>query len=272
VNDVPTIALLLWRLGLYLIPVPRANGGTLDGKTPVIQWRRYQTHRPTEREIRRWFSHAPMNIAIITGASSGVVGIDADDTAALRWCTQRLPYTPWQTKTSHGFHLYYRHPGVRIGNKFRLETNDGKLKIDTRGDGGFLIAPGSVHASGALYEFAGDWNAPREELPYFWPGWLQRAKRPSRSATDLRRPTGNVVERARRYLAAIPKPEIGCGSDNATLYTACRLVRGFSLTTQEAEALLWEWAGNRPGWTREWVAAKVVHADRYGTEPVGALR
>ena len=31
-------------------------------------------------------------------------------------------------------------------------------------------------------------------------------------------------------------------------------------------------AGGRLGWTREWVAEKVEHAERYGTEPVGALR
>ena len=54
-----------------------------------------------------------------------------------------------------------------------------------------------------------------------------------------------------RYLAAIPRPEIGAGSDVATLYAACRLVRGFALTRADAEALLWEWAGGRPGWTRD---------------------
>lgn len=50
--------------------------------------------------------------------------------------------------------------------------------------------------------------------------------------------TGGVVERARRYLAAIPQPEIGSGSDTATLYAACRLVRGFGLSPDAAEALL----------------------------------
>jgi hypothetical protein len=81
-----------------------------------------------------------------------------------------------------------------------------------------------------------------------------------------------VTERARRYLAAIPIPEIGHGSDHDTLYAACRLVRGFGLSAADAEALLWEWAGGRPGWTREWVAEKVTNAEQYGTEPLGALR
>jgi hypothetical protein len=78
--------------------------------------------------------------------------------------------------------------------------------------------------------------------------------------------------RANRYLAAIAPPEIGQGSDAAVLYAACRLVRGFGLAPSDAEMLLWEWAGGRPGWTREWIAEKVAHAEQYGTEPVGALR
>ena len=82
---------------------------------------------------------------------------------------------------------------------------------------------------------------------------------------------GEVLSRARAYLATIPKPEIGCGSDADTLYAACRLVRGFALSLEDAEVLLWEWAGRRSRWTRAWVAQKVAHAARYGTEAIGSL-
>ena len=81
-----------------------------------------------------------------------------------------------------------------------------------------------------------------------------------------------MLDRARKYLAAIPVPVIGHGSDTATLYAACRLVRGFGLTDSDASALLWEWAGNRPGWTRLWIDQKVKNAQQHGTEPIGALR
>jgi hypothetical protein len=86
------------------------------------------------------------------------------------------------------------------------------------------------------------------------------------------RPAGPVVDRARRYLAAIPRPEIGAGSDAATLYAAARVVRGFGLDASTAIDLLWEWAGGRDGWTRDWIARKVRNAAEYGTEPIGALR
>jgi hypothetical protein len=105
----------------------------------------------------------------------------------------------------------------------------------------------------------------------FWEGWFARPERRARPV-HLTRPTRDLTERARRYLAAIPRPEIGQGSDAAMLYAACRLVRGFGLATSDAERLLWEWAGHRAGWTFEWVQRKVAHAERYGTEPIGALR
>jgi hypothetical protein len=264
-------------LGLSVIPIPAPRPGVPEnepggGKVPARSWAKFQNELPTDAELVEGFDHEPLNIGIVTGAVSGVVVVDADDPIALRWCTKHLPYTPWQTQTSRGFHLFYRHPGVRVPNRARLDTPNGKLAIDVRGDGGFVIVAPSVHASGPVYREAGDWSVPRTEVPRFWPGWLERPKCKQATTSHLPKPTGNLVDRARKYLAAIPVPVIGAGSDNGTLYAACRLTRGFGLSTAEAEALLWEWAGGRPGWTREWITAKVRHAERYGTEPVGALR
>jgi hypothetical protein len=271
-----TTALGLLARGLGVIPVPRPRSGVPvgkpgDGKVPAIPWREYQSRLPTENELRAWF-RTPQNLAIITGAVSGVVVIDADDPIAVQWCIHRLPYTWWQTATARGFHLFYRHPGVPVRNRARLETGDGRLAIDVRGDGGYVIAPGSIHATGAAYTFAGNWTREREVLPRFWPGWLQRPERRRPPQPDRARPTGNVIDRGRRYLAAIPAPQIGAGSDVAVLSAACRLVRGLALSETDATALLWEWAGGRPGWTRAWIADKVANAMRYGTEPIGCLR
>jgi len=262
----------LHRLGLSVIPVPRA-GGRLDGKIPVLPWKEYQTRLPTDDELVQLFgTNLATNYAIVTGSVSDLVVVDADSPEARRWCVKRLPYTPWQCKTSLGYHLYYRHPGVPVRNRARIQTQDGRLAIDVRGDGGYVIAPGSVHASGAVYAEAGDWTAPRSDVPRFWPGWLARPHQTPVMTVTRSRPSGGVVTRARKYLAAIPRPEIGNGSDVATLSAACRLVRGFELAPADAETLLWEWTGGRPGFTPDWIAAKVAHALRYGSEPVGGLR
>jgi hypothetical protein len=268
--------------GLSVIPIPRPRPGVPpntpgDGKTAAIKWKDYQTRRPTDDELVAWFGGEPMNLAVVTGEVSGLVVIDADDGDALAWCTRELPPTPWQSKTGKGVHLWYdRPPGVRVPNRVRIETREGRWALDVRGDGGYVIAPPSVHANGAVYRFAGDWREPRERIPRFSPAWLERPDRPL-SAPALAPPASarrstDVLDRARRYLSAIPRPAIGAGSDAATLYAACRLVKGFALSPVDAETLLWEWCGGRAGWTREWVTQKVAHAERYGTEPYGALR
>ena len=268
-------ALELAARGLVVIPVPRPRPGATpgkpgDGKVPIISWREYQTRRPAREELQNWFA-TPMNLAVVTGELSGVVVVDADSAEALTWIRNRLPWTPWQTRTAKGFHLWYGHPGVRVPNRARIETGEGRLALDVRGDGGYVVAPNSVHATGVVYEFAGDWSVPRDRLPRFWPGWTRRPVRPAQP-TSGSRPTGSVAERARRYLSRIPRPVIGHGSDVATLYAACRVVRGFGLDETAAVDLLWEWAGGREGWSRGWIEQKVAHALRYGSEPIGALR
>jgi hypothetical protein len=281
-DEILSIALTLHARGFSLFPIPYPVPGTPknrpgDGKTPAagLGWKQYQRWRASEAQLRTWFGGAPRNIAIITGAISGIDVVDADSPETLRRCTAHLPYTPWQVKTARGYHLYYRHPGVHVGNRARLDSRYGRLAIDVRGDGGYVIGPGSMHASGHVYAEAGD--ASSDQVPVFSLGWLERSTRglpiitgvPCQVAPAYGAP---VHERARRYLASIPLPEIGFGSDERTLYAAARLVRGFALDEASAINLLWEWAGARPGWTREWIAEKVRHAAKYGSEPIGALR
>lgn len=263
-------ALALWRRGLSIIPVPRPNAHH-DGKVPAIAWKPYQTTRATEAQVRQWFE-IDRNVAIVTGAISGVVVVDADSPEAVAWADEHLDPTPWVVLTAKGHHRYYRkHPFGTVRNKARIRTRDGRIALDVRGDHGYVIGPGSLHASGHVYTAIGEWSVPREDLPVFCESWITAS---SRTDEETPRPThrirsGDVVDRARRYLHAIPKPEIGHGSDAEVLRAACRLTRGFALDPATATALLDEWAGGRPGWSQTWVARKVENALRYGTEPIG---
>ena len=268
-------------LGFSVFPVPPPEPGAApntvgDGKTPARKWREWQTRRATDAELMRLFRDPLSNIAIVTGAISDLIVVDLDSLDAVKWGVRTFTYTPWQCKTSRGYHLYFRYPGAWLTHANKIATPAGpRLPVDLRGDGGYVIAPGSQHASGAEYRFAGKWAEPRDRVPVFWPGWLERPHEPRRIARPTPRPGGPaliVIERARRYLAAIPRPEIGAGSDVAMLSAACRLVRGFDISASDAERLLWDWAGGRPGWTRAWIARKVRSAEKYGSEPVGALR
>ena len=82
----------------------------------------------------------------------------------------------------------------------------------------------------------------------------------------------DVVERARRYLAAIPPAVTGQQGDAATFRVCCRLVRGFDLGDDDALLVLNEWNVRcQPPWSEQDLRAKLQGARRYGREPVGGL-
>lgn len=94
-------------------------------------------------------------MAIRTGAPSGLVVVDVDPDhggdetlAALKATHGPLPAGRTVRTGSGGTHLYYRHPGRA------LQNTAGKLGpgIDTRADGGYVIAPPSRHRHGSAYK------------------------------------------------------------------------------------------------------------------------
>jgi hypothetical protein len=97
-----------------------------------------------------------------------------------------------------------------------------------------------------------------------------RAARTLRMAVPQRSP--DVVERARRYLAALPAAISGQHGDIATFRACCRLVRGFMLSDADALAVLHDWnARCEPPWSERELVDKIRRARRYGREPLGGL-
>ena len=138
--------------GLSVIPVPAPRPGALpnepgDGKVPAIAWKPYQSRLATDAELVQWFSREPINLAVVTGALSGVVVIDADSEQAKRWLVRSLPYTPWQAHSGRGWHFYYQHPGFPLRNRAKIETRDGKLALSELSGGTFTITNGGVFGS-----------------------------------------------------------------------------------------------------------------------------
>jgi hypothetical protein len=83
---------------------------------------------------------------------------------------------------------------------------------------------------------------------------------------------GDVRERARRYIAAIPSAVAGNHGDAATFRVCCRLVRGFDLDDEAALAVLAGWNSVcDPPWSEDELRAKLYAARRYGREPLGGL-
>jgi P4 family phage/plasmid primase-like protien len=105
-------------------------------------------------QIRRWWTKWPdANIGLATGREHGIVVLDVDGEEAERLLAKledrhgKLPPTS-RAKTGKGRHLYFVLP-EDCGKV--PSSNDGGLHI--RADGGYAIAPPSVHPSGMRYEW-----------------------------------------------------------------------------------------------------------------------
>jgi len=106
---------------------------------------------------KSWRVQPQANIAIATGAVSGVFVIDIDGLDAeieLRRLEAKhgeLPATV-EVITARGRHIYFQMPETPVRN------SAGKIApgIDVRGDGGYVLAPPSVHPSGKRYEWSVD--------------------------------------------------------------------------------------------------------------------
>lgn len=126
--------------GFSVIPAGR-------DKKPLIQWGEYQTRRASEDEVRSWDANGAHNIGIVTGSISGLAVIDADSREVVTWCEANLPLTP-AVETARGRHYYFK---FRPGLKNSVAVNG--LKLDIRGEGGYVIGPGSVHETGVIYSW-----------------------------------------------------------------------------------------------------------------------
>lgn len=138
--------------GLCVIPI--VCNGT---KRPAIaSWSEFQERLPTPEELRQWFeANHHSALAIIAGAVSGRLEVIDFDRPGFyeRWhelvdtrapgLLKRLPHvrTP-----SGGLHVYLR-SGVAVEGNLKLAwvLDEGKrvIAIETRGEGGYVIAPGS---------------------------------------------------------------------------------------------------------------------------------
>lgn len=129
--------------GLRVFPVRAA------GKEPAVRsWKEYESNPATSREIAAWDA-SDDNVGVVCGEASGVVIVDVDSPQAQEVVDAlNFPETPC-VKTAKGRHYYFRYPQFHVGNAVRI----GDTELDIRGSGGYVVGAGSVHPSGALYEW-----------------------------------------------------------------------------------------------------------------------
>lgn len=247
-------ALRLLALGFSVIPIKARD------KKPAIQsWKEFQTRRPTEAELRAWFADPNLNLAIVTGAISQRVVIDADNPEAVSWMVANH-CSPMRTVTSQGRkHFWFAYPGHEVRNGAKLAG----MALDIRGDGGYVVAPGSIHSSGAIYTEEGDWTD-LEHLPVFQASWLGEKVQP------LVHPEDALTQRVRAYLDRIPGEAEG-SRDNQGFKVACKLVREFALLEDTALDFLASWNQKNNPPLAEADLRRLVHsAAKSGRAPMGS--
>lgn len=172
-NTLADAALRYAARGWHVFPchTPRKNGGCscgnpecdTQGKHPRVAWKSKAT--TDRRIITSWWNQWPdANIGIASGARSGLVVLDIDgDEGAATLARQDGTEAGPRAITGRGEHRYLMHSGSPVKN---FVKRDG---LDLRGDGGYVIAPPSLHRDGNRYAWV---DATEALSPAPIPGWL----------------------------------------------------------------------------------------------------
>jgi hypothetical protein len=179
-------------------------------------------------------------LAIRTGTASGLAVVDVDPRNGGQVDRELMAPTATVATGGGGWHLYYRHPGHSL-----LPALPGRPGVDVKADGGYVVAPPSVH--------------PGTRRPYRWVGGrgvdemapaLRAVLTPSPQPAP-RALSGPVPDRRAGAISSPPAllasllraveraPE---GRRRVTLYGAARgaarMVVAGAITTEQARAAL----------------------------------
>jgi putative DNA primase/helicase len=304
-------ALACVRAGISVIPIARGGGklpdvGLLprewDERTATYRatWKPFTRRVATEEQVRQWFAGpSPPGFATIGGSvSRNLEQLDFDVRAEEvfpEWCALVEAEAPGltyklsvSTTPRGGYHVRYRCPGITIPGNTKLaeepvvNPETGKEEraclIETRGEGGYAIAPGSpaeVHKSGRPYLHHS--GPPLHQLPAITP--QEREVLWNCAAAFDRRPVDeHEVKGAAR--AHSPQAGLSPGDDfNARGPDWPEILIGWELASHSGQERRWRRPGKGDGWsattgvcfskTHKWELLKVFTSNASPFEPGG---
>lgn len=220
--------------------VPMTAHGCLDAS---------QSHE----HVATWWTRWPdANLGIATGATSGVLVVDVDGAEGEAALSQYAPLPATvEARTGKGRHLSFALPdGVRLGNTARRLGP----QVDTRGDGGYVVAPPSIHPNGHAYRWAPG-RSPDDIDVALLPDAIIRALQPSPVAPASSRskaPSEADRPSVARFLAWLRTVDCrlaegeGQGRNQTAYRIACRAREaGLSFTDVNEFVRAWN-SANRP--------------------------
>ena len=220
---------------------------SFPGKHPLVRRGLYEATTDERVIVEWWRQWRSANIGIATGAHSGMAVIDVDLPEALasfdRLMDAGLPRTLVGLTGGGGTHLVYASDDAELGNSAgRLPGVEDDLPgIDLRANGGYIVAPPSVHRSGGSYEWL---DANRTVAPT--PEWLKQPERVDVALDDVAgtdfegdgSPYGLAVLRGE--LDGVRAAQVGTRNHqlNRSAFALARLVAGGELLESAARSSL----------------------------------
>jgi len=130
--------------GLSVIPI-RPDGS----KAPSVDWKQYQEAPPTLKELPNLFKNG-VGVGVVCGSvSGGLEVLDFESGSPIKewWELVKEEFShaceiPVVKTPSGGYHIFFRCSEVEGNQKLAVDAN-GKVMIETRGEGGYVLAPGS---------------------------------------------------------------------------------------------------------------------------------
>ncbi|HHV63231.1 MAG TPA: AAA family ATPase [Firmicutes bacterium] len=121
-------------------------------KEPLTPWKDAQDHPVSPDQVKaQWEEWPEANIGIVTGRVSGLVVLDIDGEKGFESLAEHgfeVPRTP-TVGTARGRHFYFAYPvgAQKVPSKAVLPG------VDIKADGGYVVAPPSIHPDGEPYRF-----------------------------------------------------------------------------------------------------------------------
>jgi hypothetical protein len=220
-----------------------------------------------ESDVPRHFRGA-CNVGVLLGEpSKWLIDVDLDHPLAVELADNFLPATGAEFGRDGKPRSHRLYVVTAPVETLKRQTNDLRMIVELRSSGCQTVFPGSVHPGGERIEWSAQGEAATIPPSLLLASVNALADEVERRVTPTPKPvpaveaSGDVVDRARKYLAKIPSAVSGQGGHNATFHAACSLVQGFALERDTALSLLSEWNQSCvPPWMEKELAHKVDDA------------
>jgi len=217
--------------GFSIIPLKEK-----DKKPNIPTWKTYENTQPTEGEIKTWIDNGLFkNIGIICGAiSNNLVVIDIDDDKIISEIGLKInkimDQGQWVVKTGRGWHIYCRNETNPGGTQ-----KDSDVHIEYRANGGYVVAPPSIHPSGVEYHFFNRehpnqlFSLQYTDAKALYNDLVQKVKKKRGLTVDAEKPVVDLQK-------GVPQ-----GNRNDTAFTKANKYQRSGLTKAETTDLLFKW-------------------------------